>query len=729
MPALGEEPRATTEALAESVPSDVVVAAVPAGDGNDEPVAVRAAATSAANETVENNAAPAKQDKATAEDVPAKLPVVAGPLDNAGEPREVPAPVVSDEIPGPATDAAVYIDQLIDPAAIEADSLYPDFEDAAEPEGFRSYSTEYRHYQQDIDNAGKSYEDGMIFHARRETRDYGEFELLATLRNDRPSNDSPDDDTTGGRLTVRQYGFALNEDWLLDNSAGVLRSDSDPALSSSYRFNLPSTLVSGLKNWSRNETTQLRFSAGKIGTLGTGRIEDFDTTSGTLASMNVSHALDDRWLVSGQVIALNDSDEVQDHETGAVALQYQTDDKRHTYVGHTLMGSDGGDAVWLDGDNQFGRWRQRYGVFWLEPDLLWSDASLTDDKQGIYTRSELRSQRYNLTIGTDFNENNINDNNALPKNRFSNVFISGNRRLLRTTGIGGTASYLEIDPRNAAAGDDSRIIRLTGYVQQRFSLGDTRLEITGADIEKNNDNGNIYGVTWDQNWDVYRWLRLSTTLAHEQSSGLSDNEKRDSASVLFTHDVTPELQWNGSASYAHVKTDSLPGRDNYNVVLGGAWQFLPNWAAHLDLTWSRAEENTGVLDDLFDIDEKTLLLRVKHTIRTGRPFVTAGNKTGLSGYGEVSGAVFYDDNRDGVRQAGERAARGIFVYLDNRYERVTDNEGRYTFKAVSAGKHSVTIAVEDLPLPWVLEDDKPQPVTVTVRGVAEVDFALTRIIQ
>jgi hypothetical protein len=48
---------------------------------------------------------------------------------------------------------------------------------------------------------------------------------------------------------------------------------------------------------------------------------------------------------------------------------------------------------------------------------------------------------------------------------------------------------------------------------------------------------------------------------------------------------------------------------------------------------------------------------------------------------------------------------------------------------VQAGEHEVSIAVEDLPLPWGLEDDRPQPVTVTVRGVADIDFTLTRIIQ
>jgi hypothetical protein len=37
--------------------------------------------------------------------------------------------------------------------------------------------------------------------------------------------------------------------------------------------------------------------------------------------------------------------------------------------------------------------------------------------------------------------------------------------------------------------------------------------------------------------------------------------------------------------------------------------------------------------------------------------------------------------------------------------------------------------VEDLPLPWGLEDETPRPLSVAVRGTTEVDFALTRIIE
>ena len=642
----------------------------------------------------------------------------------------LPGAVLAEDTPDNASASEAsgdYIDQLIDPFATDADAQYPDFEDVEEPEGFRSYSIEYRHYQQDFDRGGKSYEDGLIFHARRETRDYGEFELLATLRSDRPSDDARDDTTTGGRLTLRQYGFALNENWLLDNSAGVLRSDADPVLSSSYRFNLPSTLVSGVKNWSRNGRTQLRFSAGKIGSLGTGQIEDFDTTSGTLASMGASHVIDDHWLLSGQVLALSKADDTPDNESGAVALQYQSDDRRHRYVGHTLLDSDSGNGVWLDGDNQLGRWRHRYGIFWLEPDLLWSDASLTDDQQGLYTRSELRSPRYNLTVGTDFNENNVDDRADRPQSRTSNLFVTGNRRFLRYMSLGGTASFNRVDPRNTVAGDKTRVRRLSTYIQQRFGFGTSRLEVFVADLENGGDDGDVHGIIWDQSWDLSRQLSLSTTLSHAKSDGLSNDEQRDSASVLFSHSITPDLDWNGSANYTRVKTAGRDDTDNYNATLGAAWHFLRNWDARLDLTWNRAEETIDVLADSFDVDEKTLLLSIKHSFRGGRPFISAGNRTGSSGYGEISGEAFYDANRDGERQAGERPANGVFVYLDGRYERVTDKQGRFTFSTVPSGEHTVAIAIEDLPLPWGLEDETPQSVRVSVRQNRVVNFALTRI--
>ena len=636
-------------------------------------------------------------------------------------------PATAADTPDSAAEGSAYIDRLIDfPEGAPPDDDALDDIEPEQPAGLRVYTTEYRHYQEDTDSTGRSYEDGLIFNARRETLHYGELELLATARSDRPSRRARDGSSTGGRLTVRQYGFAASEDWLMDNSGGVLRSDADALVSSSFRLNLPSTLLSGIKTWTRTESTELRLSAGSIGDLGTGRIEDFSTTSGKLAALGLSHALDSNWSAGAHMIALNDSDDVEDHETVAMALQYRSVDDRHRYTGHVLGGTQGGEGVWLDGDNRLGRWRHRYGLFRLEPEIRWSDASVTDDQQGLYSRSELRAPRYNVTVGTDFSENNVKDRNDRPQSRTSNVFVTGNRRLRRQSSAGGTLSLNHVDPRNDLAGEDAHVLRLSGYIQRRFRPGNSRLELFLADIEDSGDNGNAYGLVWDQDWDLLPALSLSTTLEHLQSTGL-DDERSDRASILFRHEVSPTFNWNGSGSYTRIERDSRSDSDNYNATLGAAWRFLPQWDARLDLTWTRAEEDADLLGNEFRETEKTLLLSIRHTRKRGRPMLAVGSQTGGSGFGTIRGQVFYDANRDGIRQAGERAASGVFVYLDRRYERVTDADGRFEFTPVPAGEHTLSLPVEDLPLPWGLDDETPVPVDVPVRVTREVQIGLTRI--
>ena len=666
-------------------------------------------------------------ERSTYADTPEQAPAESPAYADIPEESSVENSAYTDRQEESLAESSAYIDQLIEfPEGVPPDDDGLDDDMREQPEGFRIYTTEYRHYQEDRDNTGNSYEDGLIFNARRETRHYGELELLATARSDRPSRRSPDGNSTGGRLTVRQYGFALTEDWLMDNSGGVLRSDADTLVSSSFRFNLPSTLLSGARTWTRTDATQIRLSAGKIGTLGTGRIEDFSTTSGKLAALGLSHALDTRWSVGAHMIALNDSDAVRDHETAAMALQYLSEDERHRYTGHVLSGTRGGEGAWLDGDNRLGRWRHRYGLFWLEPDILWSDASVSDDQQGLYTRSEVRAPRYNLTVGSDFSQNNVKDRDNRPQSRRSNLFITGNRRLRRETSAGGTVSLNHVDPRNDLAGEDAHVLRLSSYIQRRFRPGTSRFEVFVADIEDSGDNGNAYGLVWDQDWELLSALSLSTTLEHLESTGL-DDERSNRASVLFRHEVSPNFNWNGSGSYTHIDRDNRVDSDNYNATLGAAWRFLPEWDARLDLTWTRAEDDADLLGNRYKETEKTLFLSIRHTRKRGRPMQVAGQKTGSSGFGTIRGQVFFDNNRDGVRQAGERAASGIFVYLDGRHERLTDADGSFEFTPVAAGKHTLSLPVEDLPLPWGLDDERPIPLNVPVRGTREVQIGLTRL--
>jgi hypothetical protein len=86
--------------------------------------------------------------------------------------------------------------------------------------------------------------------------------------------------------------------------------------------------------------------------------------------------------------------------------------------------------------------------------------------------------------------------------------------------------------------------------------------------------------------------------------------------------------------------------------------------------------------------------------------------------------VFYDENRDSIRQPSEQVAPGATLVLDGRYETRTDEQGRYSFAPVPAGAHEVTLLTEELPLPWGLDDERPQPITVWVRQTAMLDFPL-----
>ena len=69
----------------------------------------------------------------------------------------------------------------------------------------------------------------------------------------------------------------------------------------------------------------------------------------------------------------------------------------------------------------------------------------------------------------------------------------------------------------------------------------------------------------------------------------------------------------------------------------------------------------------------------------------------------------------------------ITVYLDRGFSVETDQKGRYSFQPVPSGEHALIVALENVPLPWGLQDERPRRVTVDPRRTSELDFALTRL--
>jgi len=632
--------------------------------------------------------------------------------------------------PEPEPDAAdVYIDQLIDPATIEED-IDPVYRELSEqPPGRRYLGTRLYHFSDQREGQGFSHENGVQVDWRRETYNYGELEVTGALLDVTADRERSDKPSTGSLLTVRQHDFAVNNEWLMQNSLGIDRTWYDSRLANSYRFKLPSTLTSGVNTMLSSSAGDFRFGAGRLGHYDIAQVQTYDATDGSLVGAGYSTRLSDELESAVQIVNVNGADTVADHQSCAGVLEYRPVSGTNRFQGHILADSEGAAGIWLDGDAHTGRVRQRFGVFRLEPDLLWTDTAMANDQQGAYLRTDLKTLRYQLSGGIDFNRTGLDSDSLLNGIRNTNAFVTANRQLTRLSSIGGVLNLRDTRSSDDAVLGDARDISLTLHGSHRLRAGTTRLQLQLADIVNGVHHGHGSGITWDQSWEVNRSFLLSGTLGYEVEHGTGNDERRTTVGLLAYHDYSSNLRWDSSVNWTRTENDStLVDTDSLNASLAMLWRFLPGWEAALRASVNDAREDatSGLAGTEYEGTERTLFLSVRRDITSGRPFERYGRATGKTGYGDVQGVVFFDDNRDGIRQAGETVAAGVYVYLDRRYQKVTDRDGRFEFKPVPAGQHALSIALEDLPLPWGLDDEAPRLLEVKVRASTDIAIPLVR---
>lgn len=628
-----------------------------------------------------------------------------------------------------ADGSQAYIDQLIDPGSTD-EYADPDYELLMQqPAGRRSLGAEYVHFLEDRDTQGLSRENGLQLSWRRETLNYGELDAEAALLNVSGATVGNNDPETGSRFTLRQYDFALNSDWVMQNSLGVDRAAAGSMLANSYRIKLPSSLLTGINSTVSSATTDLQVTAGRLGRLNTGQLQTFDDESGNLLMTGVSQEISTQMRAGLQLAHVDGVMSVPDHQSVAGALQYRDTSGVKMYQGHFLADNKGAAGIWLDADTLLQRWQHRYGIFRIEPDILWTDTAMASDQQGFYARSELRLLRYQLSGGIDFTASDINHDPALNGTRSSSLYLNGNRTLNRLTSVGSTLNVRDLQSEDSATASDLRDTRLSLFMAHNFPIGTSRLQLEAADIRNGANHGQGGGVTWDQSWDFDSRLRLSSTLGYEAESDTGNDENRLTVGLLAYHDFSTTLRWDAGVSWTRAH-DEVTSSDNdtVNGSLALMWQFQPDWQATLRALANEVSEETAgmIAGSDFSDRERSLLLTVRYSKAGGRPYERYGRDTGKTGYGTVTGEVFFDENRDGVRQAGEAAAAGVYVYLDLRYQQVTDRDGRFVFDPVLAGDHSLSIAQEDLPLPWGLDDERPKALMIAVRERRFIQIPLVR---
>ena len=622
---------------------------------------------------------------------------------------------------GTAATDLTYVDRLID-ESVAGDEFGEDADrgEGALWGGLSFFNLAYRYYTDHNDLAGTLNEHGVSLVARKETINYGNYELQADgLLTDERDQQYVD----GGRVLFTQRGFVINDTWQMDSDIGHYRSQTPRLISNSFKFFLPPTLLQGLSaNW-HDQRTALSLSAGEIGAINGVAARAFETTQGNLQGAAVTHEFNDRWSTGLQFWNTVNAIDTGTHQSYAGAIQYAHLDRSHVHQLHYLTDSRGNSGLWLDGEIKHDRWFHNLGLFYFEPELLWTDVLIDNDRAGFYWRGDRRGFRWQWTVGTDVTKNNLDEDENLAGYISTVSFINSTWRYRRNTSFGAT---FNVGTRHADSGtalDDTYRYTLRSFMNQKNFLGNTHLQARASFMNGTEDQADSYGFLWDQGWNVPFFKRLNTDIEYVS---LEDDPDELSLRLILEKDIGNAIWFNCAGQYIYADGPNNDRRNAANVSISANWQFHQNWKLSLAADYNRNEfqETGGVIQS---VEGNTVLLTLSYAASGGKQAMAYGRDTGSLGRGEIAGRVFLDENRNGRHDLGEDTLEGIPVILDGQYSIDSDANGDFGFWPVAGGDHVITISVEDVPLPWGLVDETPRTVTVPVRGRATVDFGLVKL--
>lgn len=613
---------------------------------------------------------------------------------------------------------SIYIDRLIDEDIIKEIEREEEYEESRLGPG--SIGITYRYYNNNTDNTATLTEHGTQLRWRQETVNNGSFELLAEGL---ISDDREDEKIEDGRVFFRQQEYVL-KDWLQMNSeVGHFRGFTPTQVSRSYRFYLPSTILQGVNTKFYNNDTSLSFNAGEIGAYTGIAAQAFEKTEGKLYGLGVTHRVDDQWELGAQFWNTNDAEDVEDHRSYAGFLGYQDAESFQNLEIHFLGDSEGNAGLWFDNEFKYGKWHHYSGAFYFEPGLLWTDAPIDNDREGLYFRSNRKSFRWQWTLGSEVSKNNLDEDPELAGNITTTSFINGTWRYRRKTQFGGSLNLNTTHANSGTAEDDSKIYGLKSFTQHQFAFGTSRLQLSFTENDATEDDTTSYGVLWDHGWKAPFLNRLNTDIEYTWTDNREDEL---SLRISTEKSLLADVKITGTAQHVITEDNTIGKSKGTSLSFGLSWQIYGNWLISLNADYNRNmtdPENT----ESTTTDGKTVLFSINYARASGRKPLLYGRLTGSAGRGRVIGKIFLDENKDGKQGINETALKNILVYLDGRFTAETDSDGKFEFWPVASGDHYISIGIEDVPLPWGLDEESAKQIYVPIRGESEIDFALIKL--
>ena len=620
---------------------------------------------------------------------------------------------------------APYVDNYL---ADDATFAFTEEQRRSERPGRRTLESELVYYDSSNDFFGDETEMALMTRWRQETLNWGELDaevMVSSIESDFLGRAYKNEEVY---FTLRQTNAPLDNGWLMNSTAGHQRTFADPFLHSGYRVRLPTSLFVGASMGLGTGTGVGQWYMGKTGdNLGIA-VPQFRKNGGEVIGGSWRQPVADGYVVAAEIVNFKDGYLVRDHTSLLAGGSYQAEDGAAQYDLRLLADDSSNFGLWTDSRNVLrSDMVVRYGGFYLEPDLAWIDRPIVNDQYGAYARIDQRAYLYSYSVGLDYTKAGIKSDSLFDA-EYQSLFANGSLRLTRRLSIGANANLMLREFRSAT--NDSQVAwRLSSFVNYQFPLGTGRAELyaTQLDSDQPANSDDVIGGRFTYDWRMPQGYQLTTEAQLEEQSRLSADRSNQRISVLFRQNIASSFSWGTDASFFRDAHQRFGNTTSIGISADLRWQFLNDWYASASIVHNQSSLSSSpvnVFGGETDLQSNSVWLRFGYANTSGQAFQRFGRNTNAAGSGRISGQVFFDENRDYIRQPGERAAVGVVVMINGRYEVRTDALGRYSFDSVYPGAHRVSIATEDLPLPWGLDDDAPQRVDVTVRQTSTVDFPL-----
>ncbi len=659
---------------------------------------------------------------------------------------QTPAATANPIVPtSAASSAAPYQDRVIEGMpAQEPDDLAPRaYNSGGLP---RSYSLEALWDQQQSQGLRRS-QQGLKAHGFLDTMHYGSFSGQLTLQNvavdDGSANPGP---ANASSFVLRQIGMPFDGGWRADNAVGMLNLPSIELARTNPRLALPTPAMQGVTTqWQQNQGLQVLAGWGRAGSFTGYPVARFGTSAGSYGALGLqqnTRASDGVWQWGALMAQAHQVPPVfspapsgtalVNARAGYAAVRREWSDG--TSLGkpafaqlNALSGENhGADAagtatpnasgLWLDGGFSRGAHQHQWGLFRLEPQLGWLDLPTASDLQGGYWRHAWRTRQWSLDSGLELLRPVAG---STPQGFFAN---SSSRYQYSTSTSFGAALNL----RRYGVQTQSLLV----YTQFTNALGHTRAQLDLASASTGEQQNK---VQIDHDWNFVQNMHVATALSLDRERRPTANGITRSRGLGLATNIEYALGQRWSLN------SSLQGRwsgeqTQYTLNAGISWRMTPQWTVLANVYANQGSSSATALAQsplsspvagTARSQDRGLFVALRYQDAAGTPSAPTGGAPGAAA-GRLLGSVYLDENKNARRDAAERGAANVTVLLDGRYAVQTDAQGRFEFAYVVAGPHVLTVISDNLPLPWVLEQDGRTALRIYTRETTTIDLAASK---